>query len=69
MSDDYLARIERVLADSGITTFRIERRRRHRMVHVLHGGKKIMVVIPSSGSQARRNDTYASGQTRRPGGP
>jgi hypothetical protein len=40
----------RVLDQHGISTYRIEHRRRHRAVLVDHARKDITLVIPSSGS-------------------
>jgi hypothetical protein len=40
--------IRRVLAQHGIRTYRIERRRRHRVAVVAHGGWNITLTFPSS---------------------
>jgi hypothetical protein len=50
MSDDYVARVRTALADYGIRDFRIERTRRHRRIVVAGSGRRITVVIPSTGS-------------------
>jgi hypothetical protein len=53
MADDYIARLGRTLANCGITSYRIEHRRRHRRVVVAHGSMTITVTFPSSGSDWR----------------
>jgi hypothetical protein len=53
MSDDYLARIERVLAQHEIRDYRIERTRRHRRVVIERGGRQIAVTFPTTPSDWR----------------
>ena len=50
--DDYLARIRSVLSAHGISDYRIERTRRHRRV-VVAGGRDVIVMFPTSGSDWR----------------
>jgi hypothetical protein len=53
MSDDYLAKIRRLLSSYGISDYQVVRRRRHRAVVVAHGGKTVTVTVSSTGSDFR----------------
>jgi hypothetical protein len=53
MSDDYIDRIERFLAQHHITAYRYERRSKHRSVVIMHGGKVTTIFFPTSGSDWR----------------
>jgi hypothetical protein len=65
MSNYYLTRIRRVLSCHGIRDYRIEHRRRHRMVRVCHGGRNVSVTFPSSGSDKWRGARNAEAYLRR----
>jgi hypothetical protein len=53
LADEYLEAAERLFEQYGISTFRVERRAKHRALVVSHGGKEHTVIIPSTGSDHR----------------
>jgi hypothetical protein len=54
MSDDYIARIERVLACHSISTYRFDRTRRHRRLIAAYDGREITITFPTSPSRDPR---------------
>jgi hypothetical protein len=65
MADDYIAKTKRVPANHGITTYRIERRRRHGAVVVARAGRTITVLFPATGSDSRRGPLNTEADLRR----
>jgi hypothetical protein len=53
MSDEHITRIRSVLSAHGIRDYRIEHRRKRRVVRVAHGGRDVAITFPSSGSDWR----------------
>ena len=65
MSDEYVARIKRLLADRGIDTYCFVKGKRHRQVIVARGGKNITITFPNSGSDSRRGPRNCESNLRR----
>jgi hypothetical protein len=65
MADDCIAKVKRVPNDHGITTYRIERRRRHCAVVVARAGRTSTVVFPATGSDKWRGPLNTVSDLRR----
>lgn len=64
MADDHLEQAARFLARNDITTYWVEPRRKHRALVVEHQGKRLTVIMPSTGSD-RRGPANTVGELRR----
>jgi hypothetical protein len=64
-SDHYVTLIRRAMARHDIRTFQFTRRRKHRAVRVLYGGKTFVITFPSTGSDPRRGPLNAAAFLRR----